>query len=186
LSQQAGLPTEEWCYIRNKAGVYAEGMEIPANALERTGYRLPTEAEWEYACRAGTVTARYYGHSVDLLRHYGWFEANSLHHAWPAGKLLPNDLGLFDMLGNAIEWCQDRNSAIRTSTAGKYTDITLSEELIMSKSYRVLHGGSFFDGPSQLRAAATSLDNPANRNGYIGFRVARTLPSGGRSGSPKE
>ena len=68
LSEQEGLPTDQWCYLPNQAGTYAEGMSILADVLERTGYRLPTEAEWEYACRAGAVTSRYYGHSIDLLR----------------------------------------------------------------------------------------------------------------------
>ena len=83
-------------------------MTIPADVLKRTGYRLPTEAEWEYACRAGTVTSRYYGVSVELLGKYAWYQANSQDHAWPGGSLLPNDLGLFDMLGNVFEWVQDR------------------------------------------------------------------------------
>ena len=83
LSKQEGLRDDQWCYLTNKDGAYAEGMTIPANALERSGYRLPTEAEWEYACRAGAGTSRYYGVSVDLLGKYAWYQTNSRDRAWP-------------------------------------------------------------------------------------------------------
>jgi serine/threonine protein kinase len=102
LSEQEGLPRDQWCYLPNQAGAYAEGMSIPADVLERMGYRLPTEAEWEYACRAGAVTSRYYGHSIDLLGAHARYQANSKEHAWTCGSLLSNDLGLFDMLGNCM------------------------------------------------------------------------------------
>ena len=93
-------------------------MSIPADVLERTGYRLPTEAEWEYACRAGAVTSRYYGHSIDLLDAYARYQANSKEHAWTCGSLFPNDLGLFDMLGNEYEWCQDSSNASKPRKEG--------------------------------------------------------------------
>ena len=104
LSRQEGLPE---CYEPNPDGRYAAGMKIKPDALRLGGYRLPTEAEWEYACRAGAGTSRYYGASVDLLGRYAWYNATSQDHAWPCGSLLPNELGLFDMLGNTYEWCQD-------------------------------------------------------------------------------
>ncbi len=63
LSKREGLSEDQWCYIPNEAGAFGEGMTIPANVLQRAGYRLPTEPEWEYACRAGTVTSRYFGNS---------------------------------------------------------------------------------------------------------------------------
>ena len=94
------MPAEE--------GGYAEGMTVPADVLLRTGYRLPTDAEWEYACRSGTITSRYYGASTDLLPLYARYQANSREHAWACGSLLPNDLGLFDMLGNEFEWVNDK------------------------------------------------------------------------------
>ena len=106
LSRKENLPE---CYEPNDGGKYADGMKIRADALQRTGYRLPTEAEWEYACRAGAMTSRYYGLSEELLGQYAWYLYNTPgDRARPCGTKLPNDLGLFDMLGNVYEWCQER------------------------------------------------------------------------------
>ena len=104
LSEQEGLPKDQWCYLPNERGAYTPRDDDSRRCLAATGYRLPTEAEWEYACRSGTITSRYYGDSTDLLDKYAWYQANSQDHAWPCGSLLPNDLGLFDMLGNVFEW----------------------------------------------------------------------------------
>ena len=176
LSEQEGLPQNQWCYQPNKDKAYEEGMTIPADVLDRKGYRLPTEAEWEYACRAGTVTSRYYGVSLELLEKYEWYRANSHDRAWPCGSLMPNDLGLFDMLGNVYEWSQDANMARRPEKSGGSIDKILESEEVKTDVYRVLRGGAFGVGPSDARAAQRSVDLPMNATIYYGFRLARTLP----------
>ena len=176
LSEQEGLSKDQWCYlpIPIEVGAYAEGMSIPANVLQRTGYRLPTEAEWEFACRAGAVTSRYYGHSLDLLDAYARHQANSKEHAWTCGSLFPNDLGLFDMLGNMVEWCQDSSNASKPAKKGIYNDSINISESIFEQSPRILRGGSFRIQPADVRSADRNGLAPTYRGNYIGFRPSRT------------
>jgi formylglycine-generating enzyme required for sulfatase activity len=170
LSRKEGLSE---CYEPKAPDQYAEGMTIRADALERTGYRLPTEAEWEYACRSGTGTSRYFGASVELLGKYAWYQATSHDHAWLCGRLLPNDLGLFDMLGNVIEWCQDRAMLHRPDRTGPtYDNIKLNEYL--NADPRLLRGGGFGYPPAGIRSAYRLGIAPSSRNSGGGFRLART------------
>jgi formylglycine-generating enzyme required for sulfatase activity len=166
LSEQEGLPKDQWCYAPKEAGAYVEGMSIPADVLERTGYRLPTEAEWEYACRAGAVTSRYYGVAISLLDAYAWYQTNSKDHAWACGSLLPNDLGLFDMLGNVFEWCQDSKNA---GVAGK-----IGKMSVYANSTPALRGGSFSHLPASVHSAYRLAGE--DRVTDFGFRPARTCP----------
>jgi formylglycine-generating enzyme required for sulfatase activity len=161
LSKREGIhDKDQWCYLPNKKGEYGQGMTIPANALQRQGYRLPTDAEWQYACRAGTLTSRYYGSTEVLLEHYAWYSKSpgQLIRVQPCGRMLPNDLGLFDLLGNVWEWCQDRDDI--GSDGGGYVP--------------VLQGGSFGDNPAMLRSASRVRFQPAYRPTDFGFRLART------------
>ncbi len=174
LSEQEGLPRDQWCYLPASGGGYAEGMTIPADVLKRKGYRLPTEAEWEYACRAGTITARYYGISLELLGAYARYQANSGEHAWPGGSLLPNDLGLFDMLGNVFEWCQDSEGASRAGRKAALRDDINILESILDKHPRFLRGGSFYSQAALVRSACRSRFAPASRVASYGFRPSRT------------
>jgi len=167
LSRKENLPE---CYVPNEQNQYADRMKIRADALRRTGYRLPTEAEWEYACRAGSGTSRYFGLNVDLLGWYAWYLATSPDRARPCGSLLPNDLGQFDMLGNVFEWCQGQPVSYRTGT--KIDDTNIEEYVNINP--RFLRGGTFLIQAAFVRSAYLNWDAPANRFTYLGFRPSRT------------
>src|SRR5271157_4777174 len=171
LSQQESLAT---CYEPNDEGKFADGMKIVPDALKQPGYRLPTEAEWEYACRADAVTSRYYGRSVELLGKYAWYLQNSQDRAWPCGQLLPNELGLFDMLGNVYEWCHEQYYFYPEAEGNTITDdmnILLS---IKEQNPRLLRGGTFDNRPAYVRSAYRNGSAPSYRITVSGFRPSRT------------
>jgi hypothetical protein len=106
LSKQEGIAEDQWCYKLDESG--QQVLKMKENYLHLAGYRLPTDAEWEYACRVGARTAYSFGEPGELLGKYGWFTGNALGKSHAVGKLRPNDLGLFDMHGNLWQWCHDR------------------------------------------------------------------------------
>ena len=106
LSEKEGIPAKQWCYENGGLGP-SYSFRLKANYLSLNGYRLPTEAEMEYAMRAGAKTSRFYGETDELLPKYAWFARNSKNQTWPVGRLKPNDFGLFDAQGNAYTWCQE-------------------------------------------------------------------------------
>ena len=105
VSEQEGISTEEMCYPPKEE--IKEGMRLDPELLKKTGFRLPTDAEWEYAARAKAVTSRAFGDDPGMLDRHAWFIENARGFAHPVGLLLPNDFGVFDALGNVREWCQD-------------------------------------------------------------------------------
>jgi formylglycine-generating enzyme required for sulfatase activity len=133
--------------------------------FETDGYRLPTEAEWEYACRAGTTTAYAFGNDTKLLPGYAFFNLNSEGDAWPGGMKIPNSWGLFDMHGNVAEWCWDWYGAF----AG---GIDRDPRGPVTGTLRLCRGGDFFVHPVHLQSG-NRLDrsSPTSRVPRIGFRV---------------
>ncbi|GHU49100.1 hypothetical protein FACS1894200_07310 [Spirochaetia bacterium] len=127
------------------------------------GYRLPTEAEWEYACRAGTTTPYSSGSSVDTA---GWYSSNSGNKTHPVGTKQANAWGLHDMHGNVWEWCWDWYSAY---SSGAQTDPMGAA----SGSDRVVRGGSWGVSAQSLRSANRGSHTPADGDNGNGFRLAR-------------
>jgi len=139
------------------------------------GYRLPSEREWEYACRAGSRASRPQGASEAFLADYAWFLLNAAKRANPVGGKKPNDLGLFDMLGNAFEWTEDRYTrdialaSPGSAPAGAKIQTPLQEVEV------VLRGGSFSSPGTSLRSAYRERSSPSDPLDTYGFRYVRTL-----------
>ena len=143
--------------------------------LSLQGYRLPSEAEIEYTCRAGAVTSRYYGETDELLVEYGRYQRNSKEHTWPVGGMKPNDLGLSDMHGNVWNWCQDCYQDYPAPEGGMAVEDNEGALNIVATAGRLLRGGSAVDRPVDLRCAARNSTMPGFRSGVVGFRPARTI-----------
>jgi serine/threonine protein kinase/formylglycine-generating enzyme required for sulfatase activity len=167
LSLQEGVPKDQLCYLPNQKNRYLAGMRLAPDYLQRTGYRLPTEAEWEYACRAGAATSRYYGQCDELLEQYAWYDKNSQNRTWPVGSLKPNDWGLFDMHGLLWVWCQDSYHPYGLDHA---EDTTIED-----KVFRLLRGGTFTAKAVNVRSAHRQGYQPDLRLEEVGFRLARTI-----------
>lgn len=183
LSELEGVPEDQMCYPPLKD--IKPGVQLPPDFLERTGYRLPTNAEWEYACRAGAVTSRPYGRGTELLgyyawyqlnsednarlRHYPWYQLNFNDHAWPVGLLKPNDFGLFDMLGNGGEWCHDRHAAMGDASYGKPYVRPMPFDPLVARS------GAWYFGARSARSATQFSIPPFMNLNMLGMRVVRTV-----------
>ncbi len=171
MSQQTALMYCRWLYA--KTGVF---------------YRLPTEAEWEYACRAGTNTTYFFGNNTAQLGEYAWYAGNSGSKYHPVGSLKPNSWGLYDMLGNVAEWTLDHYDE-------KYYSVSPATSPLQSGNSRypkVVRGGSYLDKADLLRCAARNKSEPTwNRRDpqvpksrwwltdavSVGFRLVRPLRS---------
>jgi formylglycine-generating enzyme required for sulfatase activity len=150
---------------------------------EGVDYRLSTEAEWEYTCRAGTTTVYSFGDDASQLGQYAWYRKN----AWDSGEKfahvvgqkLPNRWGLYDIHGNVWEWCQDWYAGYGFVSEKALTDPRGPAQ----GERRVLRGGSFVPTALYARSANRNNNSPAFRNYSCGFRVARTIAPAKRTAS---
>ena len=144
-----------------------QGFIRQLNAKEGgASYRLPTEAEWEYACRAGSTTAYCFGDDPNLLGKYGWYDGNADRTTHPVGQCRPNVWGLYDMHGNIFEWVQD--------WFGEYAlEPVTDPQGPASGLRRVVRGGSWHDSTRGCRSAYRDHVEPGYRGGDLGFRLLR-------------
>lgn len=156
LSEVEGIPPSEWYYEVTPEDLGRNTLLVETVSPDRQGYRLPSEAEWEYACRAGTETARFLGEGTAYVSEYAWNIKNTEAQAGPVGRLRPNPLGLFDVYGNVFEWCMHSWDGIPSQN-------------------EVLKGGSWRHQVTTLHSTLRGYQLRAAYNDTVGFRVARTV-----------
>ncbi len=193
---------EEWQAVMNSNPSSFKGPKLPVTNIswndaqefiarlqsfdEGHTYRLPTEAEWEYACcagaaedisaeeiltpgkEAGGVRKKTPEEAENILRTVAWFDSNAFNHPHPVGKLKPNAWGLFDMRGNVREWCQDWYDAGYYKSGQKE-----DPQGPTGGAMKINRGGGWQSPASMLRSAARHYDLPTERNSLIGFRLVR-------------
>jgi formylglycine-generating enzyme required for sulfatase activity/serine/threonine protein kinase len=158
LSAKEGLPA----FYR----VVGDSVRVPD--WKGTGYRLPTEAEWEYACRAGSRTRHSFGDDAASLGEFAWFDGNSGNQTHPVGRKRANRFDVYDMHGNVWEWCWDGYEA------DYYRKSPTDDPPGPSQApNRVIRGGGWINEPRRARSACRNRNAPENRDYYLGFRVAR-------------
>ena len=155
----------QWKRVMGTSPSYFKGDELPVEKVswndcqefcKKTGLSLPTEAQWEYACRAGTTTAYHSGDSEADLAEVAWYNKNSGGTTHPVGTKKPNDFGLYDMHGNLWEWCEDEHSP--------------------DSDGPISRGGSFSTDAGICDSADRTRLPPGDRIGSWGFRPLRPLP----------
>ena len=135
------------------------------NELTGKNYRLPTEAEWEYAAKGGEKTMGYRYAGRNNINFVSWYSVNSGNKTNPVGKKEPNELGLYDMSGNVWEWVND--------WFGNYTNSPKDNPIGPDKGdFKIVKGGSWFGYIGGSRVSCRGSDEPVNRRSYIGFRIA--------------
>ena len=143
-----------------------------ADFCNQTSLSLPSEAQWEYACRAGSLTAHSLAMTEEVLAKVAWFDKISGGQTHPVGSKMPNEFGLHDMRGNVWEWCQDyfNKGFYEKPEASKTNPVCTS-----GSGHRVFRGGSWGSDAWRCRLAGRYALHPSVRGDDMGFRPARTI-----------
>ncbi len=148
------------------------------NQLAEKNFRLPTEAEWEYAARGGIYSQGYTYAGSDRLKQVGWYDDNSDDQTHEVGQLLANELGIHDMSGNVWEWCQDWFDSNYYEKCHQH-GVAENPQGPDSSSNRVLRGGSYFDNPVGCRSVSRFARDPVDRDDNFGFRLVLPFQAAG-------
>ena len=163
LSEKEKLPK---AYDSNGNLLDKDGR-VTTDITKVVGYRLPTEAEWEYAARGGNRSRGYKYSGSDNVDDVAWYNSNSGSKTQKVGNKAPNELGIYDMSGNVREWCSD--------WYGSYSSSAQTNPYNNSGSYRVVRGGSWIAYATLTRVAYRYSISPAQTISYLGFRICRTV-----------
>jgi formylglycine-generating enzyme required for sulfatase activity len=165
---EAFTPFYELKSVKRRASGLIEKADV--TSLGGDGYRLPTEAEWEYACRAGSITPWCFGDQVQDVGEYAWYIDNSTLETHPVGQRKPNSWGVYDMHGNVMEWCHDWYADFYYAQCPDEDENPTGPEDGTSK---VLRGGAWQFGAEATRCAYRNSSTPDAAAAVIGFRVCR-------------
>ena len=163
-NQNADLPVEN-VSLDDAVEFCKKLSELPEEKKAGRVYRLPTEAQWEYACRAGSKTIYSFDDEEGLLPEYGWFKRNSSQRTHTVGLLEPNAWGLYDMHGNVWEWCSDWYGEYPKGAVSDPTGPTMGTD-------RVNRGGCWLYLAANCRSASRNWAKSSYQDGLLGFRVA--------------
>jgi len=170
----------QWIAVTDSNPSYFKGDNLPVETVSwndvqefirklnaQTGkqYRLPTEAEWEFAARGGAKSEGYKYSGSDIADKVAWYDGNSDNKIHPVGTKSPNELGIYDMSGNVLEWCSDWKSSY-SSTA------QTNPQCPSFGIYRINRGGSIANYARLMRVSWRNSDDPASRYSCLGFRLA--------------
>jgi len=165
LSEKMNLPK---AYDSN-GNLLDKNGRVTHDITKVLGYRLPSEAEWEYAARGGNKSENYKYSGSDNVGYVTWYDSNSGSKTQEVGKKLPNELGIYDMSGNVWEWCSDGyRDYSRWAQTNPYRSLLTDT--------RVRRGGSWVNFATYVRVSFRSFYTPASTHYYLGFRIARKAP----------
>jgi serine/threonine protein kinase/formylglycine-generating enzyme required for sulfatase activity len=176
LSEAAGIPEDQQCFPPVEQ--IRTGMVLPDNVVERTGYRLPTDAEWEFLCRAGSPFVFSHGFDESQHKNFAAYSDETRKHTLPVRSLLPNRFGLFDLHGNAEEWCLDRHLPYPNAVQGMLPvkDTLSPHDVVHENEIRSVRGGHYALVPMSQRSSFRVGFFSNADYASLGFRVVRTIP----------